>query len=97
MHQLAPDRRWLRCTDGGALALEWLQCQCWYAAPADAGLGSSLAATALSWVNSARRWHMALGTVKFFNTAKGYGFIQPQGSVAARMCLSTFQPSKGRD
>jgi len=23
---------------------------------------------------------MALGTVKFFNTAKGYGFIQPQGS-----------------
>jgi CspA family cold shock protein len=22
---------------------------------------------------------MALGTVKFFNTAKGYGFIQPQG------------------
>jgi cold shock protein len=23
---------------------------------------------------------MALGTVKFFNTAKGYDFIQPQGS-----------------
>ena len=22
---------------------------------------------------------MALGTVKFFNAAKGYGFIQPQG------------------
>ena len=22
---------------------------------------------------------MALGTVKFFNKAKGYGFIQPQG------------------
>ena len=22
---------------------------------------------------------MALGTVKFFNTAKGYGFIQSQG------------------
>ena len=22
---------------------------------------------------------MAIGTVKFFNTAKGYGFIQPEG------------------
>ena len=22
---------------------------------------------------------MAVGTVKFFNTAKGYGFIQPEG------------------
>jgi CspA family cold shock protein len=25
---------------------------------------------------------MALGTVKFFNTTKGYGFIQPQGGGA---------------
>ena len=29
---------------------------------------------------------MAVGTVKFFNTAKGYGFISPEGGEA-KMCL----------
>ena len=35
---------------------------------------------------------MALGTVKWFNSQKGYGFIQPQ--EAARMCLSISRLSK---
>ena len=35
---------------------------------------------------------MALGTVKWFNDAKGFGFIEPE--AAARTCSRTSRPSR---
>jgi len=50
------------------------------------GIGSRAAAQNNLGI-SAWRFSMARGTVKWFNSQKGYGFIQPQGGGGKDVCV----------